>query len=97
MDDADPLILGVARSLEVHRLTAIADGASIGLIDAGQHLHQGGFAGAILTEQGHHLTRVDSQTRFVESAHPGEGLDDPGELKNGRGGRVNAPGEPNKG
>ncbi|MNQ50188.1 hypothetical protein D3C85_641170 [compost metagenome] len=97
VDDADPLILGVARSLEVDRLTAVADAARIGLIDAGQHLHQGGFAGAILTEQGHHLTRVDSQTRFVESAHPGEGLDDPGELKNGRGGRVNAPGEPNKG
>ncbi|MNC42983.1 hypothetical protein D3C75_918200 [compost metagenome] len=83
VDDADPLILGVARSLEVDRLTAVADAARIGLIDAGQHLHQGGFAGAIFTEQGHHLARIDSQARFVEGAHTGESLDDPGELENG--------------
>ncbi|MNO65827.1 hypothetical protein D3C76_565970 [compost metagenome] len=97
VDDADPLILGVAGTLEVHRLAAIADAARIGLIDAGQHLHQGGFAGAIFTEQGHHLARIDSQTCFVEGADTGEGLDDPGELQNGRGGRIDAPGEPGKG
>ncbi len=83
MYDADPLILRVARPLEVNRLTAVADAACIGLIDAGQHFHQGGFAGAIFTEQGHHLARIDPQTRFIEGAYTGEGLDDPGQLQNG--------------
>ena len=83
MDDADPLILGVAGALEVDWLTAVADAARIGLIDTGQHLHQGGFAGTIFTEQGHHLARIDPQTRFIEGAHTGEGLDDPGQLQNG--------------
>ena len=78
MDDADPLILRIARPLEVDRLASVADAARIGLIDTGQHLHQGGFAGAIFTEQGHHLARIDPQTRFIEGAHTREGLDDPG-------------------
>ena len=83
VDDADPLILGVAGALEVNRLAAIADAARIGLVDAGQHLHQGRLASAIFAEQGHHLARIDPKTRFVEGAHTGEGLDDLGQLQNG--------------
>ena len=66
VDDADALILGVARAIEPVSLPLIGESAGIGLIDPGQHLHQGGFAGAIFTQQGHDAARIDVETGLIQ-------------------------------
>ena len=63
------------------RLAAPADLALVGPVRAGQHLDQGGLAGAVLAEQAVHLAGPDDQVDAVERADAGEGLDDPAHLQ----------------
>ena len=46
--------------------------ARVGLVGAGEHLDQGGLAGAVLAEQAVHLPRVHVEVDAVEGAHAGE-------------------------
>ncbi len=55
---------------------AEGDLAGVGLVGAGQHLDQGGLAGAVLAEQAVHLAGRDVEVDAVQRADAGELLDD---------------------
>ncbi len=79
MDDDDATGLTVADRLVVQHLTVIQNFAFIGAVavDARQHLHQGGFACAILTADGVNLSGLDRQVHIVQRAYARENLADP--------------------
>ena len=52
------------------------DLAAIGLVVAGEHLHQGRLAGAVLAEQRVDLAGAHLERDVVERLHPGERLGD---------------------
>ena len=58
--------------------------ARVGLVHPGEHLDQGGLAGAVLAEQAVHLAGPDLQLDAVERAYAGERLDDVGEPQHDR-------------
>ena len=67
---------------EADRLAAPARSSpGVGLVRAGQHLDQGGLAGAVLAEQAVHLAGAHLQVDAVERAHAGELLDDAAHLQ----------------
>ena len=49
-----------------------ADFTAVGLIDAGQDLHQRGFAGAVLADQRGDRAATQFETRALERAHTAE-------------------------
>ena len=50
--------------------------AVIGLVDAGEHLDQGGFAGAVFAQQCHHLTLADGDAYVIQGPDTGEAFAD---------------------
>ena len=64
------------RCRKTHRLSGDQYLALVGLIDAGQHLDDGRFARAVLSDQGGDLAREQVQLHAVQCAHAGECLDD---------------------
>ena len=78
MNDADTGLLRVARTLETAGLATITDLAGIRLIDTGQYLHHGGFTGAILAHQRHHLARIHVEPGLIQRLDAGKGLVDAG-------------------
>ena len=66
MDHRDPRIEGSERRRQLHRFTLQSDLACVGLIDAGNDLHQGRFARTILAHEG-----VDgARDEFGADVHP---------------------------
>jgi len=50
------------------------DGAAVALIDAGEHLHQGRFAGTVFTHQRVYLAAADGKAAVVQRVYAGEEL-----------------------
>ena len=74
MDDADAEFLRPAGRSDLDRLAFQQDLAVIGLVDAGQDLHQRRLAGAVLAHQGVHLAGAQFQPGVVQRAHTRKGL-----------------------
>jgi hypothetical protein len=76
VDDADPGPLGVARAVKRPRRAGELDRALVGRVHTGHDLHEGGLAGAVLTDDGVHFTRQDIEVHPFEDAHAEERLAD---------------------
>ena len=59
-----------------HRDAVQLDGAAVGLVDAGNEMHQGGLAGAVLADQRMDLAAADLERDAVDGPHAREGLGD---------------------
>ncbi|MNP57036.1 hypothetical protein D3C76_1518200 [compost metagenome] len=78
MNDDDPGGFGFADGLRLERLAVpnnLAFPGAVG-IDRRQHLHQRGFAGAVLTAQADTLTRPDLDVDAVQGFDTAKGFDD---------------------
>ena len=84
MDDDDALRLAVAEALELHLVAHEDDVAVVGAVrvDPRQHLHEGGFAGAVLAADGVDLAALDREVHVRERLDAGEGLGDVAHLEN---------------
>ncbi len=60
------------RSGDAHRSSIEADFTGVGLIDAGQYLHQRGFSGAVLADQRGDRAAPQLETRALERSHTAE-------------------------
>ena len=67
---------GIAGGVDVDWLAADDDLALIRLVEAVQDVHQGGFAGAILPQQGMDLALLEGQVDMIIGQHTGETLGD---------------------
>ena len=83
VDDHDPDVLAVADAAEVHRLAVVDDLAVVaaGRVDAREHLHQRGLAGAVLTADRVDLAAADVEVDVLQRLDPGEGLGDGAHLQ----------------
>ena len=68
-------------SVKCARLAVDEDLARVRLVEAGQDVHQGGLAGAVLAEQAEHLAAVDRDRDAVVGEHAREALGDVLELE----------------
>src|SRR6202011_1029640 len=57
------------------------EGAGIGGVDAGDDLHQGRLAGAVLAHQRMHMSALETELNVVEREHAGKGFADVGDFK----------------
>jgi hypothetical protein len=46
-------------------------------MNAAENLDEGGFAGAVITDEGEHFARVDVEIDFFECGNVGEALGEP--------------------
>ena len=77
VDHADAQVEGVLGGGDGHRLSVDVDLPLIGEIDAGEHIHQGGLAAAVFTQQGQDLTFVQLKVHiFVGDDLAAESLGD---------------------
>ena len=81
VDGGDAGDLRLAGRGEVDRLALEDHLAGVALVDAGQDLHQGGLAGAVLADQGVDLALADVEVDVGERQHAGEALGDPTHLE----------------
>ena len=90
VDDDDAAAFAVVDAAEVALLTLVDDSAIIGAvrINPRQHLHQGGFAGAVFPDNGVDLAFSNAQIDVRQGLHAWEGLGDVAHLKKGRGHRL---------
>jgi hypothetical protein len=68
---------------DAHRRVVHVDRAGIGLVYAGQDLHQCRFARAVFTDERGHRAARQFQARAFERAHAAEGFADVGERQEG--------------
>ena len=76
MDHANTAGKGVFGGGNGHRKVIDIDLPFVGEIDAGEHVHQGGLAAAVFTQQGQDFSPVDVQPDLVVGHHRAEGLGD---------------------
>ena len=76
MDNDDPRIQRVAGFMGSESFAPQFDRSLIGLIDAGQDLHEGRFAGAVLAHDAKHLALIERQGHVVENRHTEKRLGD---------------------
>ena len=91
MDHADVQVKGVLGGGDGDGLPVDKDLSLIGEIDAGEHVHQSGFAAAVLPQQGQNLPGIDVQIHLVVGHHMAESLGDALHLDNGRSCQSNHP------
>ena len=77
VNDDDTGFLRLPGVMEFDFLSFIGDGPFIFGIDAGQHLHQGGFARAVLSHQRVYFSLAHLQIHMIQCMYAGEGLVDP--------------------
>ena len=84
MDDDDAALLAVPDIGEFTELAVEVDFAAVGAgrIDTGQHLHQGGFPGAVLPANGVDFPSTDGQADVLQGFDAREFLGDRPHLKN---------------
>ena len=76
VDHSDAQRVGVSGGLD-RDLTAVLENLSaFGLVDAGEHVHQGGFAAAVLTKKTEDFASVDSEVDLVVCDYRTERLPD---------------------
>ncbi len=66
----------IPRAAEADRLPVDPDLAAVGLIKAGEHVHQSGLAGPVLSDQGDDLPRLKLERDPVHRQHRAEALRD---------------------
>ena len=76
MDHADAVGEGILGGADDHRLSVDGDLPLVGEIDAGEHIHQGGLAAAVFTQQGQNFSPVDVQPDLVVGQDGPEGFGD---------------------
>ena len=84
VNGGDAVLEGLVGAGEMDGLAADADFAAIGLVDAGEDLHQRGLAGAVLADQRGDLSGIERQADIVERSHAGEGFGDAGKREQRR-------------
>ncbi|MNI67956.1 hypothetical protein D3C73_1236160 [compost metagenome] len=77
IDGAYPQALGMGGICRGDGDAIEFDTAPVGLIDAGEGLDQGGFAGTVLAEQRHDLSPTQGEVHLMQGTHSGKGLTDP--------------------
>ena len=77
VDHADPGVEGVARGVEANRLAVQLDVALVLPIEPGEDVRERRLPGAVLTEEGVHLSRRRLEAHAVVGEHAGEALRDP--------------------
>ena len=85
VDGGDAVLEGLVGAGKMDGLAADADLAGVGLVDAGEDLHQRRLAGAVLADQRGDLAGIERQADIVERAHAGEGFRDAGKREQRRG------------
>ena len=80
VDHADAKVQRGSRVGDLDRLPLEPDLAGVGLVHAGQDLHQRGLAGAVLADQGVDLAGTELEACVGERVDAGEVLGDPGHL-----------------
>ena len=58
VDHADAQVKGVLGGADHDLLAVDVDGSAVGEVDAGDHVHEGGLAAAVLAQQGEDLAAV---------------------------------------
>ncbi len=76
VDDADAQFLRPPRRGNLGRPAVEQDLALVARVDAGEYLHQRGFAGAVLAHQRMHLAGLQLEAGVVQRPHAGERLAD---------------------
>jgi hypothetical protein len=78
IDDGDPGVVAVGNASKLLHLSVVQDIAGIGAvrIDPAEHLHQGGFAGAILADKTVNLPLGHLEAHVVQGFDAGELLGD---------------------
>ena len=74
VDHTDAEVQRIARGADGHRLITDIDLALIGEIDAGDHIHQGRFAAAVLAQQGQYLAAAHTQRDILVGHDSAKGL-----------------------
>ena len=74
VNHADSQPFGILRGINGNLFAVHEDLTLVRLIDTGEHIHQGGLTGAVLTQQGEDLTGTDVQLHIVVGNHAAEGL-----------------------
>ena len=77
MDHADPQALGLLGGVDGHGLALHEDLASVGLVNAGEHIHQRSLARAVLAQQRQDLAPAQGQVYILVGHHASEGLGNP--------------------
>ena len=77
VNDADAQVLRRAWVGDVHFLAPVIDAARVLAVDAGENLHQGGFACAVLTDQGMHLAGTQFEVRLIQRMNARKALVNP--------------------
>jgi hypothetical protein len=77
IDGGDAEAVGVGRVVDRHPLVARHDGAAVLRVHPGEDLHQGGLAGAVVSDQRDHFAAVDIEVDAGERLHGAEVLVDP--------------------
>ena len=77
MNEGDARLLGGLNRDVIHFLTVKDDLSGIAGIDAGQDVHQGGFARAVFAQKRMHLALAHRKIHLVQHGHPKECLRDP--------------------
>ena len=80
MDNGNAQLLRLARGEVAHLLSKDFHAARIPRINAAEDFHQGGFARAVLAQQGHDLPRPQVKGYVVQGFHARECLVDVGQL-----------------
>ena len=86
VDDRDPGALGIAGPREAGVAAVDLEHSGVGLIDAGEDLHERALPRAILPADGMDLTSPHLEGDVVEGHHPREPLRDPEHPHGERGG-----------
>ena len=68
--DLHAQLLGVHRAFDFNWLAVELDGARIMRIRAGQHLHQGGFSGAVRADDRAYFSGGDFEVHFLQGLDP---------------------------
>ncbi len=76
MHHADARLDGIPWRIEVHRKSVDLDGPGILTIQAGQHVHEGAFAGTVLAQKTMDLAFSDFKVDVIVREHTGESLHD---------------------
>ena len=76
MDHADAVPERILRGTDNHFLTVYEDGTVIRIVDAGDHVHKGGFSAAVLAQNRKNLTSVNGKIHVFVGDQTAERLRD---------------------